>query len=153
MYNIVDNTTAAEAGNYGDYTALSGDIVAGDSAYVSITLSTEKSYNTRVYVDWNQDYDFEGTGEFVYNGTTGSGKTETLLASFLVPSYVRAGNYRMRIVSTPDTPDPCFSGSKGAVEDYTLTFGTVPTCRPTEAKSISASNITSNSADISWKPP
>ncbi len=152
MYNIVDNTTAAEAGNYGDYTALSGDIVAGDSAYVSITLSTEKSYKTRVYVDWNQDYDFEGTGEFVYNGTTGSNKTETLLASFLVPSYVRAGNYRMRIVSTPDTPDPCFSGSKGAVEDYTLTFGTVPTCRPTEAKSISVSNITSNSADISWKP-
>lgn len=152
MYNIVDNTTDAEAGNYGDYTALSGDIVAGDSAYVSITLSTEKSYKTRVYVDWNQDYDFEGTGEFVYNGTTGSGKTETLLASFLVPSYVRAGNYRMRIVSTPDTPDPCFSGSKGAVEDYTLTFGTVPTCRPTEAKNISASNITSNSADISWKP-
>ena len=152
MYNIVDNTTAAEAGNYGDYTALSGDIVAGDSAYVSITLATEKSYNTRVYVDWNQDYDFEGTNEFVYNGTTGSNKTETLLASFLVPSYVRAGNYRMRIVSTPDTPDPCFSGSKGAVEDYTLTFGTVPTCRPTEAKSISANNITSNSATISWKP-
>lgn len=151
MYDIVDNTTEAEAGNYGDYTALSGDIVAGDSAYVSITLSTEKSYKTRVYVDWNQDYDFEGTGEFVYEGTTGSNKTETLLASFLVPSYVRAGNYRMRIVSTSGYPNPCFSGSKGAVEDYTLTFGTMPTCRPTETKSISVSNITSNSANISWR--
>ena len=151
LYNIVDNTTAAEAGNYGDYTALSGDIVAGDSAYVSITLSTEKYYKTRVYVDWNQDYNFEGTGEFVYEGTTGSGKIETLLASFLVPSYVRAGNYRMRIVSTSGIPNPCFSGSKGAVEDYTLTLGAMPTCRPTEAKNISVSNITSNSANISWR--
>ena len=78
-----------------------------------------------MYVDWNQDYNFEGTGEFVYEGTTGSGKIETLLASFLVPSYVRAGNYRMRIVSTSGIPNPCFSGSKGAVEDYTLTLGDI----------------------------
>ena len=57
----------------------------------------------------------------------------------------------MRIVSTSGYPNPCFSGSKGAVEDYTLTLGAMPTCRPTEAKNISVSNITSNSANISWR--
>ena len=150
-YNLVDNTTENEPNNYGDYSSISGDVGRGDSARVEITYITGTTqYKTRIYVDWNRDYDFDDPGEQVYSGISKSAIPSVLKASFLVPGTVENGNYRMRIVGVSEyyTPNPCYSAYGGTVEDYTLTVTDPITC--IAVGNINAKNIATSSADITW---
>ena len=150
---IVENSTGKEDGNYGDYSAMSGDVSRGDSARVAITFSTRKDNqnNARIFVDWNRDYDFDDPGETVYEGISEANSPTTLEASFLVPITTANGDYRMRIVGVTNgtrKPVPCYMGYLAAVEDYTLSVVDPLSCR--YVKNIAVNNITKSSADITW---
>lgn len=116
---------------YGDYSAQIGGATAGQSSNLAITFSTGYGYGTVVWVDWNQNYEFEDS-EIVFAGECGTTNPTTLDASFTVPALQASGNYRMRIaaadsyydshktMATAAGADPYPTGTYCVVHDYTL---------------------------------
>jgi len=120
-FSTVNNTTGAETGNYGDYSAQIGDVNRDATVPVAITFQTGYTYDTKIWIDWNDDLDFSDAGEEVYSGTSLATNPTTLAASFIVPSDAPLGNHRMRIGSVDaGPPTPCYTGSYGSYEDYTV---------------------------------
>ena len=58
-FGTINNTTGAEPGNYGDYTALSNDVAQSTTATVNITFETGYTYDTKIWVDWDDNGSFE----------------------------------------------------------------------------------------------
>ncbi|MFP9117437.1 GEVED domain-containing protein [Flavobacterium sp. RNTU_13] len=119
----INNTTVAEQGNYGNYTNLSTSAVAGATVNFNITYATGYTYGTKIWIDWNNDADFNDQGELVYTGVSGSANPFTLNGSFTIPaSAAVVGTHTVRIGGTDDetVSDPCYTGSYGTFEDYTL---------------------------------
>ena len=117
---------------YGDYSSLVGAYQRGSTASVDITFATGYTYGTVIWVDWDNDYEFEDS-EVVYTGTSGAANPTTLTATFTIPASQAIGNYRMRIGAadsyfdsfiggnTSADHDPCYSGTSWSVfHDYTL---------------------------------
>jgi hypothetical protein len=151
-FSSVNNTTVAEPGNYGNYSALVGDVQQTTNVPVLITYQTGYTYDTKIWIDWNDDLDFNDPGEEVYVGTSLADNPTTLEASFDVPVTAPLGNHRMRIGGV-DTgpPTPCYTGSWGSFEDYTVNVLEPPPClAPTN---LDANNITLTSAELSWNGP
>ena len=117
----LDNTTIDEAGNYGDYTAMSATVYQGLQAPFAITYETGYTYETKIWVDWNNDYDFNDAGEEVFNGISESDNPTTLSGTFMVPAAATLGSHRMRIGGQDSGPvTVCYDGFYGSFEDYTL---------------------------------
>ncbi len=145
---VVNNETTGSDG-YVDYSGMTGDAAAGLNLDVDITFSTGYAYNTGIFIDWNNDLDFNDEGELVYTGTSSADNPTTLNASFTIPVSTPLGTYRMRIFGADgSTPTPCYTGTYGAIEDYTLNVTPAPDCLP--VTDIVIENITAHSADISW---
>ena len=145
----INNTTLTEVGNYGDYTAQITDVQQSVSVDLSVTV-TYNNYNVFAWIDWNNDLDFDDAGETYYVGefaTTG-------VVSIPVPAAASLGNHRLRIggadsgLGSTIPSDPCYTGSWGAFEDYTLNVIPAPACVPPSL--LTASNITATSADLAW---
>lgn len=118
--NIVNNTTVAETNNYGNYSSMIGDVTGGVATPVSITFQTGYTYDTTIWVDLNNNLVFEAS-EALYTGQSTSTNPTTLSASITIPAGTPNGQYRMRIGSQDDGPaTPCYSGSFGSYEDYTV---------------------------------
>ena len=146
---MVDNVTDKENDNYGDYSAMEGSVNRGDSVEVNVSVSVKSTeYKLCVYVDWNNDYDFDDAGERVYLKERITNGSHSYRATFAIPASVVNGKYRMRIMGTYSDPYPCYSQYGGTVEDYTLSVVDPLTCR--YVKNIAASNINTSSANITW---
>ncbi|MFP9112730.1 GEVED domain-containing protein, partial [Flavobacterium sp. RHBU_3] len=147
----INNTTGSESGYYGNYTSLSASAGQGTTQPFSITYSTGFTYGTKIWVDWNNDYDFTDSGELVYTGLSAANNPTTLTGSFVVPSGASLGAHRMRVGGTdndsgPDTP--CYASYYGTFEDYTLNVTAPPACfTPTNLTAVPA---TYTSATVSW---
>lgn len=150
-FGTVNNTTSTEAGNYGDYSNLVGDMIQGIPNALDITYSTGFTYTTLVYVDWNNDLDFDDTLETVYSGTSLATNPTTLNATVTVPSGQALGQYRMRVGGADvGPPTPCYAGSWGSFEDYTINVIAPPSCLfPFNL----AENVSSDSVVVSWADP
>jgi hypothetical protein len=73
----------------------------------------------RVWVDLNQDGDFDDSGELRVSGYSNS--TRLLYAYMLIPSSALSGQTRMRVsMRYGGYPQPCQTYSRGEVEDYTI---------------------------------
>lgn len=152
---LVNNATSAETNNYGDYSAMIGDAMQFSTLNVSITYSTGYTYGTKIWVDWNNDLDFVDAGELMYTGLSGSSTPTTLTASFAIPGTTPIGNYRMRIGGTDENTGPstpCYTGTYGSFEDYTLQVTLAPPCAEMPT-ALASSAITNSSATISWTAP
>ena len=131
VFSTVNNPTGAEAGNYGNYSALIGNVTQGTTVPVAITYATGLTYATKIWIDWNDDRDFNDAGEEVYSGESLAASTTTLNASFDV-GMNPAGNHRMRIGGQDNGPCiPCYVGAWGTYEDYTVNVLSVATCAGT----------------------
>ena len=124
QFNTIDNTSGANGG-YGDFTSISTTVNKGSSYNITMTpkfASTEYNEGYGVWIDYNQDGDFEDANEHVY--THDKTKLE-VTGSFTVSNDASLGSTRMRIIMYYDaTPSsPCGNFSYGEVEDYTLTIG------------------------------
>ncbi len=121
----INNTTRLEPLNYGNYSDQIANTSQGTSQSMAITLNTDAySYFTNVWVDWNNDIDFEDAGELMYAGVSGTGiNTQDIL--FNIPVAASVGNHRLRIgckyINPINSVDACYTGNEfGAFEDYTL---------------------------------
>ncbi len=128
----INNTTAIEYPTvYGNYTNYVTNVSQGQTVPVSITYRTGFSYDTMIWVDWNNDGDFADSDETVYTGASTNAVPTTLNASFVVPTLNSVGAdtqgaHRVRIGGI-DSPifsggalTVCRTGAYQAFEDYTI---------------------------------
>ena len=158
IYNVnigsINNTTRSEEGYYGNYSAQIVNIGQGVTQPFSIGLFTYDSANVIMWVDFNDDLDFDDEGELIYTGTSQVTAISILSGTFTIPSTAPLGNHRLRIVASPsylNDPTPCSVDSAGTYEDYTINVTVPPTCfTPLTAAGVTVSQGTAN---LSWSPP
>jgi hypothetical protein len=123
VMGTIANPTGSEPGYYANYSNLSTDVVLGSTVNFSITYQTGYTYGTKIWVDWNNDADFDDAGELVYTGLSTNANPTTLSGSFMVPADAAlAGSHRIRIGGTDNDTGgtPCYTGAYGTYEDYTI---------------------------------
>lgn len=116
--------TSGNDGGYGDYTNLTANLQANATYPISLTpgyQSTPYKENWKIWIDFNQDGDFEDAGEEIYNNP--SVDIGTVTGSISIPFGLANGNYRMRIAmnwssSNSNALNPCGTFAYGEVEDY-----------------------------------
>jgi uncharacterized repeat protein (TIGR02543 family) len=117
---VSDLSNTSGASPYSDFTYLTANLVEGESAAVSLTPGFPSSSYTeywKIRIDYNEDGDFEDTGEEVFSGSGSS----VVSGSFTVPSGTDGVITRMRVSMSYSTYPPiCGSFTYGEVEDYTV---------------------------------
>ena len=160
----INNSTGLEANNYGNYSSISTSAFIGVTLPFSITFRTGFSYDTNIWIDWNNDGDFTDAGELVYNGASLSSVPTTLSGTFAIPllnsdGTSTLGPHRLRIGSidgpgfTGGALTPCRTGAYQAFEDYTLTVIPVPACAVTTPSVLTTESVTGTSATLVWTDP
>jgi hypothetical protein len=96
----------------------------GINSNVQITFATGYDYDINIWIDFNNDFDFNDAGELVKTGIAcTNANPNTVDASFLMPLTAPTGAHRMRI-GTADSgqvpPAPCYNGSWGVTIDFTV---------------------------------
>jgi hypothetical protein len=120
-YGTINNTTVAEAGNYGNYSSLITDVVISQVDTLKIQYSTGYTYDTKVWIDFNDDLDFNDPGENVFTGVSLSTNPTVLKAPIIIPVGSPVGQHRLRIGGQDSGPvTPCYSSFYGSFEDYTV---------------------------------
>lgn len=119
---------------YQDFTAIVGSVVGGLTYPIGIDVArngSPTSYSENqviVWIDFNQDEDFDDAGELVFTSAIGS--VDVYTGDIVIPGSASQGTTRMRI-RLHDTHDgsayennfndtPCGLASYGEVEDYTI---------------------------------
>ncbi len=149
----LDNTSGSDDG-YGDFTGLSTDLMTYEAYNISLSpgfggFSFPEWFI--VYIDFNQDGDFDDPGEEAFNA--GGTSNQPVDGTIIIPGDAAIGLTRMRVAMRWNgEPDgPCIEGFNfGEVEDYCLNIseGTPPNCLvPAD---LSVENIEILSADFSW---
>jgi hypothetical protein len=130
----INNTTTAEVGNYGNYSVQTATVFQGTSVTAAITYSTGYTYDTKIWIDYNDDLDFNDVGEEVYSGTSSSVSPTTLNANINISLTAPLGTHRLRIGGVDaGPPTPCYTGTYGTFEDYSINIQPAPTCTLTPA--------------------
>ena len=114
-----ENDSSGSTG-YEDFSSIVYNVEAGNSYVISVTDSYAPGYNLRyiVYVDYNNDGDFNDYHEVAAQGAPGD---ETFTSSITIPTVdiVADTNLRMRVIAYLGSLDYC-SITVGQIEDYTL---------------------------------
>ena len=137
---------------YFDHTATTVDLPQGVNANLQIAFATGFTYDTNVWIDFDNSYTFDES-ELVNTATSLNNNPTNLDASFVMPATATLGVHKMRIGAADSgqvPPNPCFSGLYGVTLDFNVNIVTPPSCMPVNG--LSSSEITSNSALISWTP-
>ena len=147
--NFSNTPTSFTSGGYADYTS---SFTVSQNAGLGFTITAthpSTTYGFSVWVDWNNDLDFNDLGENILN--TGYLSSPASLGTVTIPNGTPAGNYRMRIRNAYlSNPAPsCGDFQYGETEDYTLNcLGSLP-CAGGPTSIIA--NITSQTdVDLSW---
>jgi GEVED domain/Secretion system C-terminal sorting domain/Dockerin type I domain len=149
---ILTNTTNACNNNgYTFFSALAKPDLSRASSYnFDITASAPGDFgNYSIWIDYNQDGDFDDAGELV-GSNTANGATATSTGSFVIPVTALAGNTRMRVAYTNINAGtviltPCNTGQIGEYEDYTVNI--VACALPLVAKCKDVT-VTMNTASV-----
>ncbi|WP_290842187.1 fibronectin type III domain-containing protein [Flavobacterium sp.] len=149
--NIANNNSGDTATDYTYYSNLTANVYAGQSYPVSLTAGGTTSIGAqqfRVWIDFNQDGDFEDAGESVFATTTATFAPTNATGTIAIPAFsanVLQGVTRMRVASRYNTvvgaTAYCTGQSAyGEYEDYNVNIQAVPACSGTPvAGTVSAS--------------
>ncbi|MGB0186829.1 MAG: T9SS type A sorting domain-containing protein, partial [Flavobacteriaceae bacterium] len=132
--NVDNASTGYTNSGYGDYsqgTAI--ETFPGGSFDFSASI-VGGTVGFALWIDFNNDLVFDTATEVLYNTTSyGSGP---FTGTIEIPSNLAEGNYRLRMMIDYNDSNPSaatgdsacsFNGSRGEVEDYTVTVGAAPT--------------------------
>ena len=137
--NVLLATTNFPTGDvtYFNHSGTVVDLAQGIMANNQITFETGYTYDTNIWIDFNDDFTFDAS-EQVFDGVSVNSNPTTLDASFLVPATAALGEHAMRI-GTADfgqsTPNPCYSGSYGVTLDFRVNIIEVA-CTPVDATAV-----------------
>ena len=120
--SVIFDGIEVQSGSDGYILAASSfnDIVSGQNYFVELSPLTSSTRNFwRVWIDFNQDGDFDDADETVFQLNNKKG---TVGDNIFIPSYAN-GTTRMRIaMKIGSAPSPCEDGFDGEVEDYMISF-------------------------------
>lgn len=141
------NNNSNDNQTYNDYSNLVGSALQGAAMPISVTTNTgNNSYNIKIWVDWNNDFDMTDPGEEVFSGIVNS---NTINGTINIPITATVGNHRLRVGIARrrngggnEIPIPCFNGTRGAYEDYTLNVLVSTPCTNPPAIVTNPSNTT-----------
>ena len=109
-------------GGYGDYTSQAIGIEKGTTQVMTLSpgfAATSFDLYWRVFIDYNQDGDFDDSGEIVFSYQ----HSNPLRINFSVPATSKTGNTTMRVaMKQGGFPSSCEAFTSGEVEDYTITI-------------------------------
>ena len=148
----INNASTGTAG-YEDFTNLSTNLSKGTTYTITITptwTGTVYSEGYGVWIDYNNDNDFDDAGELVWSKAAST--TTPVSGSFSIPTTATTGATRMRVAMRYNTiPAACGAFNYGQVEDYTvnLTTSVADTTAPS-TPTLSASGTTQTSTNLSW---
>ena len=129
---------------FGDFTTMSTDLAIGTTNTIIITPTWTGSYlyeTFSVWIDFNQDGDFNDIGELAYSKPKSKSKFKSVSGYLNIPTTALTGSTRMRVSMKNNTlPNSCENFSYGEVEDYTVNI-TGSTARP-ENTEVAAVNMT-----------
>lgn len=143
--SIGDINNSSGSNGYFDYTDQSTDIILGQS--YTLTISNGNSYpddDCKVWIDWNQDGDFEDVNEDV----TMSGGPDVYTGTVIPPNGAIIGTTVMRVrIHYFILDDVCDDSDWGEIEDYTLnvinnTLPTITSFIPNNACANSGQSVT-----------
>ncbi|WP_291720596.1 GEVED domain-containing protein [Bernardetia sp.] len=121
----IDNNSGSNGG-YADFTNLSTTLTKGTSYTITIDpawsgRTYSEAYN--VWIDYNQDGDFNDAGEEVYSRARTT--STSVSGSFTIPTSAANGTTRMRVTMKYNAnATSCETFSYGEVEDYTIVINT-----------------------------
>ncbi len=148
----IDNASGAQF--YSDFTSQSTDLNEGQAYTITVTptwTGTVYSEGYAVWIDYNDDQDFDDAGELVWSKAASTNTPNS--GSFTVPTGTAGTATRMRVsMKYNGVPTACETFTYGEVEDYTVNLGgsTADTQAPSNPTSLAASNITQTTVDLSW---
>jgi hypothetical protein len=132
-FNLISNggTGCAFPGanNYSDYTAIVDSVQQGQGYTITCAPGPTWGQYFAVWIDFNQDGDFDEVNEFFDIGySAGGGNIATPIT---IPNGVPGGTTTMRVLCHFGTgvinqPDACLGQAWGEVEDYTVVVGSPP---------------------------
>ncbi|HLT53205.1 MAG TPA: M43 family zinc metalloprotease, partial [Flavobacteriaceae bacterium] len=123
-FNTINNASAKPAG-YSDYTAISTDVNI-DSVYnLAVQVNTDGNYpvGTMVWIDWNQNCNFESSEAYNMGVATNvtNGPTSNSPLAVTVPNNAVLGTTVMRVVTKYNSyPSSCENNHDAEVEDYSV---------------------------------
>jgi hypothetical protein len=126
------NNNSGANGGYGNFTNLSTTLTKGIGYTITITptwsgTTYREAYN--VWIDYNQDGDFNDSGENVY--TRSRTNASSVSGSFTIPSSAANGSTRMRVTMKYNgNATSCETFPYGEVEDYTVVIGSANNIDP-----------------------
>jgi hypothetical protein len=141
----INNNSTNVVGGYQDFTAFSCSQYAGLNIGFNGTVSSFWGVGASVFVDWNNDLDFNDANEAQYSSNS---FTTTTFAGFInIPVATAPGAYRMRVVidEFSDAPTACGTITYGEYEDYTVTVLAVPACN---AVTYAATYVTNSNTTL-----
>ena len=148
----IGSTTNVSGNNngYGDFTSILTNMAIGTSNTIIITptwngAAVNEAY--RVWIDFNQDGDFDDSGELVFSKL--KTKTTTVSGSLVIPTTALTGATRMRISMKYNAlPNPCEIFAYGEVEDYTINISSGTTARIANTNTLIAVKGTTNELEV-----
>ena len=141
--NISNMGTSLSPDGYGDYhDSYSASAEAGQTIGFTVTPgSLVPTMKYGMWIDWNQDYDFNDAGENVAIQNSGIQTNWTGIIS--IPITTLPGSYRIRIegmYSGDVDLNPCVNGHYGEAEDYQLIVLEASSCPKPSNVQLSASD-------------
>ena len=146
IFNTIDNASGKPSG-YSDYLNISTTIERDASYDLTLQVNTDGNYATgsRVWIDWNQNCDFDDAGEEYTLGTASNqvdGETSNSPLSILIPPDASLGQTVMRVSTRYNAyPTSCQQNFDGEVEDYTLNIISTNSISWTGAVNTSWNNL------------
>ena len=138
------NNNSGNDDGYGNFTSNTNtiDVERGTTYQLNLNpgyASTQYTEHWRIWIDYNNDNDFNDSGEMVYD--SGSGVEGNISTSFGIGSSVPLGESRLRVAmkwvgdyndGTSDftPPNACGTFEFGEVEDYTINIEQATTTAP-----------------------
>ncbi len=123
------NTGSTNGASYSNFTNLSTNLAYNTSHTMVIQNGDYFSDTIGVWIDYNNDLDFNDSGEKIIQFETFANNS-LFSFNFTVPNSVTAGSKRMRVrisFNTSGIPnmDACSAYEYGETEDYTVVIGTI----------------------------
>ena len=140
--DISNNSTSTDG--YEDFTSVVGHVNAGQTYNFSAVGPSNSGDQVLVWIDFNQDGDFDDAGEQVL--VTGN-QSAPYTGSITIPATALGGTTRMRVrlnyAVLLGNSTPCGNSYYGQVEDYTLNIS-VPLsyCQAGSSSGLPMSNVT-----------
>ena len=117
----INNNSTSTAG-YENFTSISTTLIQGSQYTLSLKNSYPDQDQAIIWIDFNQNGNFDDVGEQVYE--SGINANQFITGMITIPNSALLGSTRMRVrlhytLQNPNTT-PCGNSSFGQVEDYTV---------------------------------